>query len=267
MDKYGIDIGVLSNTGGRIEKSGRARALELCQILNDAFADAHVKYPRRFMAFARLPMVDMDDCVRELERCYKQLNLHGVMMPTNVAGKYIDESEFKPFWDALAAGEKPLFLHPANAPCQSNWDKYSLHQKILWPTDSTLAISRIVYAGIFDRYPKLKLIGSHLGGMILLYLDRLNWREGNPVCKEEPEQYFKKIYYDTAGPIRAAFIKLVYDTVGAEQILFGADYPHGRGGRDDQFYPMTLKEMEELDIPQADKEKIYYLNAKRLFGI
>ncbi len=146
-------------------------------------------------------------------------------------------------------GGKPLFLHPANAPCQSNWDKYSLHQKILWPTDSTLAISRIVYAGIFDRYPKLKLIASHLGGMILLYLDRLNWREGNPVCKEEPETYFKKIYYDTAGPIRAAFIKLVCDTVGAEQILFGADYPHGRGGRDDQFYPMTLKEMEELDIP------------------
>jgi predicted TIM-barrel fold metal-dependent hydrolase len=55
--------------------------------------------------------------------------------------------------------------------------------------------------------------------------------------------------------------------VGAEQILFGADYPHGRGGRDDQFYPMTLKEMEELDIPKGDKEKIYYLNAKQLFGI
>jgi predicted TIM-barrel fold metal-dependent hydrolase len=267
MDKYGIDIGVLSNTGSRIEKTGRTRAVEFCKILNDAFADAHAKFPQRFMAFARLPMVDMDDCVRELERCYKELNMHGVMMPTNVAGKYIDEAEFTPFWDALAAGGKPLFLHPANAPCQSNWDKYSLHQKILWPTDSTLAISRIVYAGIFDRYPKLKLIGSHLGGMILLYLDRLNWREGNPACKDEPEEYFKKIYYDTAGPIRAAFIKLVYDTVGAEQILFGADYPHGRGGRDDQFYPMTLKEMEELDIPKADKEQIYYLNAKGLFGI
>lgn len=267
MDKYGIEIGVLSNTGGRIEKSGRARALELCRILNDAFADAHAKYPRRFLAFARLPMVDMDDCARELERCYKDLKMHGVMMPTNVAGKYIDEAEFATFWEALATEGKPLFLHPANAPCQPNWDKYSLHQKILWPTDSTLAISRIVYAGVFDRYPNLKLIGSHLGGMILLYLDRLNWREGNPVCKEEPEHYFKKIYYDTAGPIRATFIKLVYDTVGAEQILFGADYPHGRGGRDDQFYPMTLKEMEELDIPRADKEKIYYLNAKKLFGI
>lgn len=268
MDRHGIDIGVLSNTGGRIEKSGdRTRALELCKILNDAFADAHERHPNRFLAFARLPMIDVDDCVRELERCYKDLKMHGVMMPTNVVGKYIDEPEFEPFWQVLAAGRKPLFLHPANAPCQSNWDKYSLHQKILWPTDSTLAISRIVYAGVLDRYPDLKMIASHLGGMILLYLDRLNWREGNPVCKNEPESYFKKLFYDTAGPIRTEFIKLVYDIVGAEQILFGADYPHGRGGRDDQFYPMTLKAMEQLDVPQADKDKIYYLNAKQLFNL
>ena len=143
-----------------------------------------------------------------------------------------------------------------------------MHQKILWPTDSTLAIARIVYAGIFDRYPKLKLIASHLGGMILCYLDRLNWREGNPACKEEPEVYFKKIFYDTAGPIRAPFIKLAYDTVGAEQILFGADYPHGRAGQDDQFYPMTLpSRWMNWIFRQADKEKIYYLNAKRLFGL
>ncbi len=265
MDKWAIDVGVLSNTGGRIEKTGdRAKALELCKILNDSFAEAHAKYPRRFKAFARLPMIDMDDCLRELNRCYKDLGMHGVMMPTNLAGRYLDEPAFEPFWNTLAAGGKPLFLHPANAPCQSNWDKYSLHQKILWPTDSTLALSRIVYSGVLDRYPKLNLIASHLGGMILLYLDRLNWREGDPECKQEPEEYFKKIYYDTAGPIRAAFIKLVYDTVGAERILFGADYPHGRGGKDDQFYPMTLRAMEELDVPKEDKEKIYYKNAQGL---
>ena len=265
MDRHGIDIGVLSNTGGRIERGGdRGRALALCKILNDSFAEAHAKYPHRFKAFARPPMANLDDCMRELERCYKDLGMHGVMLPTNLAGKYLDEAEFKPFWDAVAASGKPLFLHPANAPCQANWDRYSLHQKILWPTDSTLAIARIVYSGIFDRYPGIKLIASHLGGMILIYLDRLNWREGNPVCQQEPEEYFKKIYYDTAGPIRASFIKLVYDTVGADQILFGADYPHGRGGRDDQFYPMTLRAMDEVDIPQADKEKIYYKNAQTL---
>jgi predicted TIM-barrel fold metal-dependent hydrolase len=119
MDKYGIDIGVLSNTGGRIEKAGdRSRAVELCRILNDAFAEAHAKHPQRFLAFARLPMINVDDCVRELERCYKDLHMHGIMMPTNVAGKYIDEPEFMPFWDALAAGDKPSFsirrTRPAN---------------------------------------------------------------------------------------------------------------------------------------------------------
>jgi predicted TIM-barrel fold metal-dependent hydrolase len=175
MDRYGVDIGVLSNTGGRIEQSGdRARALDLCKILNDEFADAHAKHPRRFKAFARLPMLDMDDALREMERCYGELRMHGVMLPTNLAGRYLDEPFYEPFWTALVATGKPLFLHPANAPCQANWNRFSLHQKILWPTDTTLAVSRIVYSGVFDRHPDLKLIAAHLGGMILVYPDRLN---------------------------------------------------------------------------------------------
>ncbi|HEY6196991.1 MAG TPA: amidohydrolase family protein [Candidatus Binatia bacterium] len=267
MDRYGVDIGVLSNTGGRIEQGGdRTRALELCRILNDEFADAHAKHPRRFKAFARLPMLDMDAALREMERCYGELRMHGVMLPTNLAGKYLDEDFYEPFWTALVATGKPLFLHPANAPCQANWNRFSLHQKILWPTDTTLAVSRIVYSGVFDRHPDLRLIAAHLGGMLLVYPDRLNWREGKVECQSEPETYLKKIYYDTAGPIRGSFIKLACDTVGAGQILFGSDYPHGRGGRDDQFFPMTLRAMDELDLSSEDKDKIYYRNAKQLFG-
>lgn len=266
MDQHGIDIGVLSQTGGKIEHGNRERALETCQILNDAFAEAHLKYPHRFKAFARPPMIHMDDCLKELRRCMDDLAMHGVMLPTNLDGKYLDEPEFKPFWDEMEKIGKPLFLHPTNAPCESNWSKYSLHQKMLWPADSTLAISRIVCSGVFDRYPKITMIASHLGGMILNYLDRLNWREGDLECKEDPETYFKKIYYDTAGPVRTPFLKMACDTVGVDQILFGADYPHGRGGRDDQFYPMTLNAMEELQLSKSDKEKIYYKNAKRIFG-
>ena len=267
MDQYGVDIGVISCTAGPIEKQAdKGKALDLCKAINDAFADAHAKHPKRFKSFARLPMLNMDDCSKELNRCFGELGMHGVMVPTNLAGKYLDEAQFKPFWDELDRTGKPIFLHPANAPCEPNWNKYSLHQKMLWPADSTLAISRIVYSGIFDRYPKLKLIGSHLGGMILNYLDRLNWWEGNLECKSEPEEYFRKIFYDTAGPVRAPTIKCACDTVGVDQILFGVDYPHGRGGSDDQFYPMTLKAMDDLDMSKEDKEKIYYKNAKKLFG-
>lgn len=268
MDRYGVGIGVLSNTGGRIEQGGdRGRALKLCRIINDEFADARAKHARRFRAFARLPMVDMEDGVAELERAFGELGMDGVIMPTNLAGRYLDEPGFEPFWDALHRWGRPLFLHPTNAPCQQNWGRYSLHQKILWPTDTTLAVARIVYRGIFDRYPGIKLIAAHLGGMILLYLDRLNWREGNPECRREPEEYFREIYYDTAGPVRAAFIKLACETVGSARVLFGSDYPHGRGGRDDQFYPMTLKEIEALEMPREEKERIYWRNAKELFGL
>ncbi len=267
LDKYGVDIGVLSCTAGSMEhEANREKVLALCKVINDTFAETHAKHPQRFTAFARLPMLHMDDCVKEMRRCFDDLGMHGVMVPTNLAGKYLDEPEFKPFWDEFVPIGKPLFLHPTNAPCTPNWNIYSLHQKMLWPADSTLAISRIVYSGIFDRYPTLKLIGSHLGGMILNYLDRLNWWEGNLQCNNEPEVYFRKIYYDTAGPVRAPAIKCACDTAGIDQILFGADFPHGTGGRDDEFYPMTLKAMEELDLSAEDKDKIYYKNAKRIFG-
>jgi aminocarboxymuconate-semialdehyde decarboxylase len=267
MDQYGIDIGVLSNTGGGIERAGdREKALAACRILNDTFAEAHAKSPHRFKAFARPPMVHMDDCLTELHRVVDELGLHGIMLPTNLAGRYLDEPDFAPFWDEVHRIDVPVFLHPANAPCESNWERYSMHQKMLWPADSTLAVSRLVYSGIFDRYAALKLISAHLGGMILNYLDRLNWWEGNLACKEQPETYFRKIYYDTAGPVRAPFIKMACETVGVDQILFGADYPHGRSGRDHEFFPMTLQAMDELDLSAADKEKIYYRNAKRLFG-
>jgi predicted TIM-barrel fold metal-dependent hydrolase len=110
MDKYGIDIGVLSNTAGRIEKLGsRQRAKELCQVANDDFADAHAKHPQRFRSFARLPMLDVDDCVRELERCYKELHMDGVIMPTNVAGKYIDSRNSRHFGTPWRSGVNRYF--------------------------------------------------------------------------------------------------------------------------------------------------------------
>ena len=267
LDRYGIDIGVLSNPAGAIEVGfDRKRALDLTMLCNDAYAEYSYKYPNRLKWFARIPMVHMDDTLSELHRCMSDLGANGVILPTNIGmERSLDDPEYQPFWAEVTRYDVPVFLHPTNAPCHHRWHKYSLVQKLNWPADSTLALSRLVLSGIFDRHPDLKLIGSHLGGMVLLYLDRINWWEGNPECKLTPEEYFKKIYYDIAGPVRAPAIRFVCDTVGADQVLFGGDYPHGRGGRDDQFYPMTLQAMEELDLSPEDKEKIFYKNALRIF--
>lgn len=267
LDRYGIDIGVLSNPAGGMEVGfDRRRALDLAVACNDAYAEYSSRYPDRLKWFARVPMVHMDDALAELDRCLRELGAHGVILPTNIGGeRSLDEPEYRPFWAAATRYDVPVFLHPTHALCHPRWHQYSLRQKLNWPADSTLALSRLVLSGIFDRHPNLKLIGSHLGGMTLLYLDRLNWREGEPECRRTPEEYFKKIYYDIAGPVRAPAIRFVCDTVGADQVLFGGDYPHGRGGRDDQFYPMTLQAMEELDLPREEKEKIFYKNALRIF--
>ena len=267
LDTYGIDIGVLSNPAGGIEVGfNRKRALELATLCNDAYADYCSRHPDRLKWFARIPLVHMDDALTELHRCFRELGAHGVVLPTNIGGeKSLDDPEYRPFWAEATRYDVPIFLHPHNALCHPRWHKYSLLQKLNWPADSTLALSRLVLSGIFDRHPLLKLIGAHLGGMTLMYLDRLNWWEGNPECSGTPEDHFKKIYYDIAGPVRAAAIRFVCETVGTDHVLFGGDYPHGRGGRDDQFYPMALKAMEELDLSSEDKEKIFYKNALRIF--
>jgi len=267
LDRYGIDIGVLSHPAGGIEVGfNRERALDLARLCNDAYAEYSHRYPQRLKWFARIPMVHMDDALAELHRCMKDLGAHGVVSPTNIGGeKSLDDAQFAPFWAEVARYDVPVFLHPHDAPCSPRWHKFSLQQKLHWPADTTLALSRLVLSGIFDRHPGLKLIAAHLGGMTLIYLDRINWQEGNPECARIPEEYFKKIFYDIAGPVRAPAIRCVCDTVGTDQVLFGGDYPHGRGGRDDQFYPMALRAMEELDLPAEDKEKIFYKNALRIF--
>jgi len=267
LDKYSIDIGVLSNPAGRIEVGfNRKLARELTMVCNDAYAEYSSRHPDRLKWFARVSMVHMDDALEELHRCMNEMGAVGVILPTNVGGeKSLDDPEYKPFWEEVARYDVPIFIHPYNAVCHSRWHKYSLQQRLHWPVDTTLALSRLVLSGIFDRHPGLKLIGAHLGGMSLFYLDRMNWREGNLECAQTPESYFKKIYYDIAGPVRAAAIRFVCDTVGADHVLFGGDYPHGREGRDDQFYTLAFKAMEELDISQEDKEKIFYKNALRIF--
>ena len=268
LDKYGIDVGVLSNPAGAIEGGlNREKAKELAQVCNDAYADYCSHYPQRLKWLARIPLVDPDDAIEELHRCYRDLGAHGVILPTNIGGeKSLDDPEYRTFWAEAVGYDQPVFLHPCNAPCDPRWHKFSLLQKLNWPADSSLAISRLVLSGIFDRHQTLKLIGSHLGGMTLMYLDRLNWVEGNIECSGIPEDHFKKLYFDIAGPVRAAAIRFVCDTVGVEHVLFGGDYPHGRGGQDDQFYPLAFKAMEELKLSPAEKELIFSGNALRIFG-
>ncbi len=279
MDRAQIDIGVLSLPGPAPDHLPTHEArLNAARSMNDLYAEAMARHPRRFRVFGRVPLVDPDAAVRELSRTLDELGFQGVALPTNVLGSPLDDPKFDPFWTEANRRRAVCFFHPLDWPCDPRWQAYGLLTKIGWPADSSLNVSRLVLTGHRDRFPDTTLVLSHLGGMIPMYAGRLAWSAGEFKCARNPEEYFRSFYYDTAGGMRAPFIKAVCATVGVEQVVYGSDYPFGRFPYDpadpgprrpspDLVYEVNRREMEALDLSKADKDKIYYQNAQRLLRL
>jgi aminocarboxymuconate-semialdehyde decarboxylase len=278
LDKNQIDIGVLSIPGPVPDSLPTAEArLNAARALNEAYAEAMARHPSRFRALGRVPLVDPDAAVKELGRLLDDLGFQGVLLPTNVLGRPLDDPAFDGFWAEASRRRVLCFFHPLDWPCDPRWRDWGLLTKIGWPADSSVAVSHLVLSGHRDRFPDTTLVLSHLGGMIPIYLSRLAWSAGSPPCARNPEEYFRSFYYDTGGGLRAPMIKAVCELVGPDRVVFGSDYPFGRaahraGGPGqfppyDNVYKLTLGEMQVLDLPQAEKDKIYYRNAERLLRL
>ena len=275
LDKNLIDIGVLSLPGPAPDSLPTPEArLNAARQINDVYAEAMARHPKRFRVLGRVPLADPDAAVKELGRMLDDLGFQGVLLPTNVQGRPLDDPAFDPFWADASRRKALCFFHPQDWPCDPRWQAWGLLTKIGWPADSSVAVSRLVLSGHRYRFPDTTLVLSHLGGMIPIYLTRLAWSAGSPPCARNPEEYFRSFYYDTAGGLRAPMIKAVCELVGADRVVFGSDYPFGRathqgGGTrqlpsPDNVYVLTLGEMRALDLPKAEKEKIYSENARRL---
>ena len=266
MDQYGIDLGVLSMPSGNpYSLDDREKSLDIAKLVNDTFAEVCQKHPDRFKAFAHLPLKDPESCLKEMDRALGEMNLSGVCIPTNVGGESLDEEKFTPFFEEVNKRRTPIFMHPVNAPCDKRWQRYSLPVRIVWLSESTLAIYSMVASGLFDRFPDFPFIVPHLGGLIHYYIDRLNRKSDDLICLEAPEAYFKKFYYDTAGPVRGYAIKCACEFAGTTQVIFGTDYPFGEEG-DEGFIAKTLRAMEEVDLNSEEKELIYHKNIERILG-
>lgn len=278
LDKSQIDIGVLSLPGPAPDSLPTPEArLNSARQINDVYAEAMARHPRRFRALGRVPLVDPDAAVKELGRLLDDLGFQGVLLPTNVQGRPLDDPAFDGFWAEASRRRVLCFFHPQDWPCDPRWHSWGLLTKIGWPADTSVTVSRLVLSGHRDRFPDTTLMLSHLGGMIPIYLTRLTWSAGNPACARNPEEYFRSFYYDTAGGLRAPMIKAVCELVGADRVVFGSDYPFGRSihrsqpagqfAPPDRVYDATLHELEILDLPKAEKDKIYHQNAGRLLRL
>jgi aminocarboxymuconate-semialdehyde decarboxylase len=287
MDRYPDYVQVLTLANPPIEVlAGPERSPELARLANDGMAEIVATHPDRFPGFvASLPMNAPDAALAEIDRALDQLGATGVQVYTNVAGRPLDAPEYAPIFARMAARDLPIWLHPARPASVADYageprSRYDIWWAFGWPYETSAAMTRLVFAGLFDRHPRLKIITHHMGAMIPFCegrvgggLDQLGSRTDDPDdmaalgrLRKRPLEYFKMFYGDTAlfGAWHAMESGLAF--FGADHILFGTDMPfdpeQGPG-----FIRVTIEAMERMRATAEEKSTIYEGNARRLLKL
>ncbi|PYT87202.1 MAG: hypothetical protein DMG41_16520 [Acidobacteria bacterium] len=240
---------------------------ELCRLVNDRLAGSCLRYPRRFKAFAHLPFNDMDALLKEMSRCLDQLGFVGVFITSNIGGHYLDAPQFEEFWHEADKRRVPVFLHPLLSPCYQDSEQPPIFS---FPYESTLAVTRLITRGLYERFPNVVLVVAHLGGTLPYLAHRIDLGHEIPALRtpewkisRPPSEYMKKLYFDTAmGWSRGAF-NCARDLVGIEHLVLGTDYFIRESG----WMGRTTGFLSSLDIKPAERELISYQNASRILKL
>jgi len=260
MDQQGVDMRVLSLSTPNVYEWKGARQVEMARYINDATAALVRKHPDRFAGLASLPLDDISASLAELERV-GELGLCGVTIGSNVAGVPINDARFEPIWARIDKLRMPVFEHPM-FPANTGKEEFEMPLRIGFVFDTTAAAARLIYSGIFERYPNFPYILAHTGGALLMVLERLdNGYRLFPDCRKHinrlPSEYATQLYYDTCSFFGPA-LKMAHELVGADHLLWGSDDP---------FIGADASHVEKLALPEADKAKILGGNAARLLRI
>jgi aminocarboxymuconate-semialdehyde decarboxylase len=234
MDKAGVDLAIVSLTCPNAYFGDESISVRAATMMNDSMDEQHKARPDRIGWFTSLPWQYADAAVAELERTVA-LGAVGVMVIANIDGMNLTDPAFAPVWQAIDEKELPVLVHPT-APLGTpdmSLDEYGLVPPIGFMIDTTLAVSRMILDGFFDRYPNLKIIASHGGGTLPYLAGRLDrCHEMIPACsdaiKEKPSTYLEKIYYDSVV-YSAGALNLCLEVAGPNNVLYGSDYPHNIG--------------------------------------
>jgi 2,3-dihydroxybenzoate decarboxylase len=267
MDAYGIDVQVLSqSTPGIQGETDTAKAISMARRVNDYLAEQVRNHPDRFAGFASLPLQDPKAAADELERTVTQLGFKGAMVNGHTHGEYLDEQKFWVVWERAQALGVPIYLHPAN-PLPDQMKIYEGYPGLLgatwnWTVETATHALRIICGGVFDAFPNATLLLGHMGEALPYVLRRVDdgWK-GSPQSKQLqhlPSYYVKKnILITTSGNCSTEALLCALLALGADHILFSADYP---------FVPLQnmVQFIETAPISEIDREKICHLNAERL---
>ncbi len=264
---------------------GTTDAVRMARIGNDGQAELCQKYPDRFIGFiASLAMCEPDEAVKELNRSVSELGAKGIQLYTNVLGKPLDLPEFLPVFEEAARLDVPIWIHPARSAAFSDYateekSKYEIWWTFGWPYETSTAMARLVFSGMFDRLPNLKIITHHMGGMIPYFEGRVgygwdklgsrttdeNYEALLKSMKKRPVDYFRSFLADTALFGARAATVCGLDFFGIDNVVFASDTPFEP--TPGLYIRETIKVIESLDLTAAQKDQIYRGNAARLLKL
>jgi aminocarboxymuconate-semialdehyde decarboxylase len=254
----------LTTPGTHVEKPDVA--VRFAAMVNDEFKAAMERPDGKFTALATLPLNDPAASAKELERAMRQLGMRGAMLFSNVNGVALSDRRYWPLYEIANDLGAVLYIHPEHPINVEMMKEYWLMPLVGFLYDTTLAAASLVFAGVPERFPKIRWALCHLGGTIPYLAERLDrgfhaFRDCRANIQREPSSYLKQFYYDTVNFSQGA-LKLAIDFAGADHILAGSDYPHQIGS-----IPSMLDAIAKLPVSDAERQGIYGGNAARLLGI
>ncbi|MFC1893454.1 amidohydrolase family protein [Chloroflexota bacterium] len=258
------------------------KAVEMAQIANDMLAELILKHPDRFAgAVACVPWNDVDASCREIDRAINELGFKGIEIWTPIDGKPIDLPVFSPVYEKMAQYNLPIWIHPQRAAQSPDYrseeeSKYGIYSIFGWPYDTTAAMTRLVFSHVLQDYPNLKFITHHCGALVPYFAQRIvshiNYNEMRAKQKhtqgltKHPIEYFRMFYNDTALSGNTPALMCAYAFFGAEHMLFGTDMPFDSLNGDSSVND-TIVAIEQMDIPDSDKKKIFEDNARQIMRL
>jgi predicted TIM-barrel fold metal-dependent hydrolase len=307
LDKYGT-AQILAPSGPPLESiADPKKAAELARIANDSIAEIVSKHPEQFLsAVALIPTNNIEAALEEIDRCVKTLKLKGIYLftpqiifsktkkklassattdhsvgdlPTET--RALDSPDLFPLYEKMAKYDLPIWIHPRTTPAFADYStedvsKYRIWHIFGWPYHTTAAMTRLVFSGVFEKYPGIKFIAHHAGAMVpffdrrieVLYdtAEKVHGGGDNKLVKKKPLEYFRMFYADTAVNGSTPALECAQKFFGTEHMLFGSDAPHDYGMGEVSLKD-TILSIEGMDISKGEKQAIFETNARTLLHL
>src|SRR5579875_4204081 len=276
MDRLGADyrqVLVMAHTSVEHEPAPVAR--ELARIANEELSALVAAHPDRFVGW--VAHAALQDGERGLSAVREAIaaGALGVQVFTSMQGRCLDHPDYEPFFELMAELDRPIWIHPnrtvqwSDFPLTEPESRYGLYARAGWPTDTTVTMARLVYAGYLERWPKLRIIVHHSGGSVPMIAGRLKTLQAGPHTpeiaarlKHPPLHYLRRFYADTANFGNPIALRAALEFFGSERVLFGTDF-----GFSTRFAPETLEDIEVVIADQALKRAVYEENPRRVLRL